>query len=122
MGPAFSFKSRDTFVLKDKTVSEQPELPVGKELGSLLHSDQTAGPLALARVRVANTPGRILKWELITCSRSSMWTSYHRCPLPSENSPSDMESSEKMPERDGPTYSNGYPVTDPTLPTLPFVF
>jgi hypothetical protein len=26
LGPAFPFKSRDTFVLKDKIVSEQPEL------------------------------------------------------------------------------------------------
>lgn len=54
--------------------------PVGKEVGLLLHSDQNAGPLALARVRVTNTPGRILKWGPITCSVSSTWTPCHRCP------------------------------------------
>lgn len=58
-GPAFSFKSRDAFVLKDKTISERP-------LGCCMWKGPPASQSgwldpALARVRVTDTPGTIPK-------------------------------------------------------------
>lgn len=60
LGPAFSFKSSDAFVLKDKTLSEQlPPCSMGK--GPPASLSQGSWTLAPARVRVTNSPGRIPK-------------------------------------------------------------
>lgn len=107
-GPAFSFKSRDVFVLKDKNyLRAAPGLLRGE--GASAPSFPVSGRLDPG---TSQSLGHQHPWKDLEAGGLQLGPNVTGPFLPSENSPPNSEFPEKMPERDGPPHTSGNPAAD----------
>lgn len=107
-GPAFSFKSRDAFVLKDKNyLRAAPGLLRGE--GASAPSFPVSGRLDPG---TSQSLGHQHPWKDLEAGGLQLGPNVTGPLLPPENSPPNSEFPEKMPERDGPPHTSGNPAAD----------
>lgn len=107
-GPAFSFKSRDAFVLKDKNyLRAAPGLLRGE--GASAPSFPVSGRLDPGTSR---SLGHQHPWKDLEAGGLQLGPNVTGPLLPPENSLPNSEFPEKMPERDGPPHTSGNPAAD----------
>lgn len=107
-GPAFSFKSRDAFVLKDKNyLRAAPGLLRGE--GASAPSFPVSGRLDPGTSR---SLGHQHPWKDLEAGGLQLGPNVTGPLLPPENSPPNSEFPEKTPERDGPPHTSGNPAAD----------
>lgn len=107
-GPAFSFKSRDAFVLKDKNyLRAAPGLLRGE--GASAPSFPVSGRLDPG---TSQSLGHQHPWKDLEAGGLQLGPNVTGPLLPPENSPPNSEFPEKMPERDRPPHTSGNPAAD----------
>lgn len=107
-GPAFSFKSRDAFVLKDKNYL--------RAAPGLLRGEGASAPCFPVSGRLDPGTGQSLghqhPWKDLKEGGFQLGPNVTGPLLPPENSPPNSEFPEKTPEKDGPPHTSGNPAAD----------